>query len=407
MTTHWGPWRFIAWFGVTSLLADVVYEGARSITGPYLASLGLGAAAIGAITGAGEAVALAGRVVSGPIADRTRAYWPLVFGGYAMTVLTVPLMGLVSVTWVVAALILAERAGKAVRRPAKDVMLSHASSSIGRGRGFAVHEALDQFGGVIGPLLVAGTFAATQDYAPTFAVLAIPGVLVAAALVVMRMRVPDAAVYEPGEAAHAPAPSAAAPSAPAPSGAAPRGRLGSALWWYAAFAGTAALGFTTFGVIAYHLLESGLVSAGAVPLVYAGAMIVDALAALAVGGLYDRVGRRVLLAVPILGAAVAPLVFSTTLAPVLCGVALWAVVLGLQESVMRAEVAALAPPGRRGTAYGAFAAVTGVAAFVGGALTGALYEASLTLLVWVIVGLQVAALGLAAAGFRRRAAGVA
>ncbi|HEX2417920.1 MAG TPA: MFS transporter, partial [Micromonosporaceae bacterium] len=146
-------WRFVATFGVVSLLADLVYEGARSVSGPYLASLGASAVVVGVVTGAGEAVALAGRLATGPLTDRTRAYWPITLVGYGVTLAAVPLLGVFPALGVAAALFLLERAGKAIRSPAKDVMLSHASAAVGRGKGFAVHEALDQIGALAGPLL--------------------------------------------------------------------------------------------------------------------------------------------------------------------------------------------------------------------------------------------------------------
>src|SRR5438105_2478892 len=177
------PWRFVLAFGVISLLADMVYEGARSVTGPFLASLGANAGLVGLITGLGEAFAFAGRLGSGPLADRTRAYWPLTIAGYGLTVAAVPLLGFSTVLWLAAVLVIAERAGKAIRSPAKDVLLSHAAGAIGRGRGFAVHEALDQIGALIGPLAVAAIlWWSGGDYRPAFWVLALPGVAVLALL---------------------------------------------------------------------------------------------------------------------------------------------------------------------------------------------------------------------------------
>jgi MFS family permease len=386
----YSPWRFVVAMGFVSMLADVVYEGSRAITGPFLASLGVSAVAVGAITGVGEAIGFAGRLGSGPLADKTRAYWPLLIIGYAMTVVAVPFLGVTSVVWIVATLIFIERAGKAVRRPAKDVILSHATSAIGRGRGFAVHEALDQFGAVLGPLAVAGAFHLTHNYAPTFAMLALPGLIVMVLLLRLRRRVPDPSAYEEDFAADEPA------ASPASAGRrrATRAPLGRPFWWYLSFATVTTIGYTTFGVVGFHLVRSGLATTAEVAVIYAAAMIVDALAALAVGALFDRVGRRVLLVVPVLAAAIPPLAFSRSLPLAIAGVLVWGAVMGVQESVLRAAVADLIPSGRRGTAYGIFAAAIGAAALVGGILTGALYETSLPLLVAVVAGIQVAALAL-------------
>lgn len=129
-----GPLGFVLTFGVVSMLADVVYEGARSITGPFLASLGATAVMVGFITGFGEAVVLVLRLGTGPLADRTRKYWPLTIAGYGLTVIAVPLLALAGSLWQASALIIMERFGKALRTPARDTMLSHAGAEMGRGR---------------------------------------------------------------------------------------------------------------------------------------------------------------------------------------------------------------------------------------------------------------------------------
>jgi MFS family permease len=169
----------------------------------------------------------------------------------------------------------------------------------------------------------------------------------------------------------------------------------------------ATVGYSTFGVFGYHLVKEGLTSAAVVPVIYAAAMAVDGLAALAVGALFDRVGRRVLIAVPVLAAVVPPLAFSNHLGTAIAGILIWAVVLGIQESVMRAAVADLIPVERRGTAYGVFATALGLAALAGASMTGALYEASLPLLVGVVVAIETAALAMYVVWSRRRAAAVA
>ncbi|MFE5685258.1 MFS transporter [Streptomyces sp. NPDC056512] len=385
------PWRFVVWFGVVSLLADFVYEGARSVTGPLLASLGASAAVVGAVTGAGEAAALLLRLGSGPLADRSGRFWGWAIAGYALTVASVPMLGLTGVLWAACALVIAERVGKAVRSPAKDTLLSHAAAATGLGKGFAVHEALDQVGALLGPLTVAGMLAVTgDDYGPTLAVLAVPGVAVLALLVWLRRQVPDPAAYE----------RAVAPGREQPR---PGARLPRDFWVYASFTAATMTGFATFGVLSFHLVARGLVPTAAVPLLYAAAMAVDALAALATGWVYDRVGPRVLIVLPVLSAAVPALAFTDSLAPVVLGALVWGAATGVQESTLRAVVADLVAPGRRATAYGVFAAVVGVAAFAGGALTGVLYDTSIPLLIVVVAAIQAAAvLLLAVTGLRAR-----
>ncbi|MFB7452704.1 MFS transporter [Streptomyces sp. NPDC056194] len=378
-----GPWRFVLWFGTVSLLADIVYEGARSVTGPLLASLGASALVVGVVTGAGEAAALGLRLVSGPLADRTHRFWGLTIAGYALTVASVPLLGAAGVLWVACALVIAERVGKAVRSPAKDTLLSHAAAATGRGRGFAVHEAMDQVGALIGPLLVAGVLALTGgDYGPALGVLALPGLAVLGLLYRLRARVPDPEAYER---------EAAATAVPASDHQAGDRRLPREFWTYAAFTATTTTGLATFGVLSFHLVQRHLLSAAWVPVLYAAAMAVDALAALATGWLYDRHGPRVLIALPVLTAAVGMLAFTDTLGIAVAGSLVWGAAMGIQESTLRATIADLVPSGRRATAYGLFAGVVGAASLVGGALIGGLYGYSVPLLITVVVSLQVLA----------------
>lgn len=383
-------WRFVTTFGVVSLLADVVYEGARSITGPLLASLGATAVVVGVVTGVGEAAALLLRVVSGPLTDRTGRFWAWAIAGYFLTVVTVPFLGVVGVLWAAAVLVIAERVGKAVRSPAKDTLLSHAAAVTGRGRGFAVHEAMDQLGAFAGPLAVAGMLVVFGgDYAPTLALLALPGVGVLLLLVWLRARVPEPAHYE----AAAGVSTATPPLKPG----VPQGFLRSlprAFWVYSGFSACTMVGFTTFGVLSFHQVESGLVAVAAVPLIYAAAMAADALAALATGWAYDRRGARVLGALPVLSALVPLLAFGQHVGLIVAGALVWGAAVGIQESTLRAVVADLVDPPRRATAYGVFAAVIGGAAAAGGALTGLLYSRSVTVLVVVVIAIQFAAIAL-------------
>ena len=381
-----GPWRFVVAFGVISLLADFVYEGARSITGPLLASLGASALVVGIVTGVGEAAALGLRLVSGPLADRTQRFWAWTIAGYALTVVSVPPLGVAGALWLACALVIAERVGKAVRSPAKDTILSYATARTGRGRGFAVHEAMDQIGALAGPLVVAAVLALTGDrYGPALGVLAVPGALVLALVVWLRVRVPDPAAYE-----HGSKPSitheVAAP-----------GRLPRTFWVYAAFTAATVSGFATFGVLSYHLVAHHVLPAAAVPVLYAAAMGVDAVAALATGWCYDRDGPRTLVVLPVLAAVVPVLAFTENVGLTVAGALVWGAAVGVQESTLRATVADLVPTGRRATAYGVFAGIVGAASLGGGALAGALYGYSIPVLIEATIAIQVFALVLLAA----------
>ncbi len=292
------PLHFIVVFGVVSLLGDFVYEGARSVVGPYLATLGAGAALVGFITGAGEAVALVLRLGTGRLSDRTGRHWTISIAGYVITFVSVPLLALASTLWPAAVLVVTERFGKAVRTPARDTMLAEASVDMGRGRAFALHEAMDQSGALLGPLLVA-LMIAVSGYKLGFAVLAIPGAIALGVLLALRRAVPFPAAYETG---HAPA-VAVPPSST---------RLPRRFWLYALFTAISVAGYATFGVLGFHLQVRHVVPDAQIPIIYAVAMGVDALAALGSGWLYDRVGLRGLIAMPVLTAAVPFLSFSTT-----------------------------------------------------------------------------------------------
>ncbi|WP_252274582.1 MFS transporter [Nocardioides sp. LMS-CY] len=395
-TAGWTPWRAVFAFGLVSLTADMVYEGMRAVSGPFLGSLGASALTVGLVTGAGEAVALVLRLAAGAWADHSRRHWRLTVVGYAMTAICVPLLAVapfVGAAGVALAsvLILLERTGKAIRSPAKSALLARMATATGRGRGFGVHKALDQVGAFAGPLLMAGALAVTGAYWPGFAVLAIPGALCLLLLAQLRRRVPSIAEPDPEDT---PVPAAGG-------GALRRVRaavLGSDLpGTFHLFALSAALttaGLMTFGVISYRFVDAGLVAIAAVPLVYALAMAVEALAALVTGDLFDRWGAGILLAVPALVSVVPVAVFADQLWLVLVGVAVWGLATGVQDSTVKAYVASLVGPSRRATAYGVFAAVQGLGALGGGALAGALVIGHAALLAACIGVLQVVAFGL-------------
>ncbi|NUS40409.1 MAG: MFS transporter [Terrabacter sp.] len=407
---RWSAWRVVWWFGFVSLAADMVYEGARSVYGPLLASLGASAVVVGLVTGAGEAMALVLRLVFGPLADRTGRYWGLTILGYGLTAVCVPLLAVTPFVGgaglvLAAVLILLERSGKAVRSPSKSALLAHVASAVGRGRGFGLHKALDQIGAFAGPLLVAAVIGAAGVIWPGMAVLAVPGVAAMVLLAVIRSRVPDPSVYDEDHQAASSAVAGAESPAAQP---VPAGRAGLRAWFadavgaglpraffgYALAAGLTTGGLVTFGIIGYHLSVKGLVAVAAVPLVYAGAMAVEALAALGVGLVYDRRGGAVLYLVPVLVALVPPLALTGQLWVALVGVAVWGLATGVQDSTVKALVAEVVAAPRRATAYGVFAGVQGAFAIVGGLVAGWLYDRSLPALVVVVAVSQLVALAL-------------
>ncbi len=373
--------RFIVLLGLVSLAADMTYEGARSVTGPFLGVLGAGAVVVATTSGLGELVGYGLRAASGYLSDRTGRYWAVTGVGYAVNLLAVPLLAVAGRWEVAAGLIVAERVGKAVRTPARDAMLSHAAAAVGRGWGFGLHEALDQVGAVAGPLLVAAVLAAGGGYRTAFAVLAAPAVVALATLLLARLSYPSPRRLE-----------AEVPSAPAPW---PR-----RFWLYLAGTGLVAAGFADFPLVAFHVARHRLAPDAWIAGLYALAMGVDALAALVVGRLYDRAGVVVLAWAVAAAALFAPLVFVGSLPGVLVGVALWGLGMGAQESVMRAAVAGLVAPPHRGAAFGLFHAWYGVTWFAGSALMGVLYEISPAWVAAFSVAAQAAAVPLLLAGAR-------
>ncbi len=373
------PLRFVLVFGLVSGLGDFVYEGARSVVGPYLATFGASAALVGVVTGVGEAVALVFRLFTGRLSDRTGRHWAISITGYAITMVSVPLLAVAGPLWLVCVLIVGERFGKAVRTPARDTMLAEASVDLGRGRTFAVHEALDQAGALVGPLVVAAVLAAQHSYRAGFAILAVPAVLAMLTLAFLRRQVPRPAAYDPTVHAVQTRPVALH-------------GFSRRYWQYTAFTAATLAGFATFAVLAYHLEHRHVVSPAQVPVMYAVAMGLAGLASLGSGEVYDRVGLRALMVLPVLGAVVPFLSFSTSVPLVWAGAALWGILMGVHESTMRAAVADLVPRERRGAGYGTFTAVYGLAWLAGAALTGVLYDVSVRAAITFAVAEQAVAL---------------
>ncbi len=365
---------FVVLFGCVSLFADMTYEGARSITGPFLAVLGSGAAVVGVVAGLGELVGNVFRLVSGFIADRTRRYWLLTILGYAVNLFAVPLLALAG-NWVIASLlIVVERFGKAVRKPSGDTMLSFARDTVGSGWTYAIQEALDQVGAVTGPLIVAGVlFFRGDNYRLGFGVLALPAVLAIAIVLATRFLYPDPSKLETKKL-----------------DVETRG-FDKRYWISLGAVGLVAAGFADWALVAFHFESRRLFSDAAIPLLYALAMGVDALSALVFGRLYDRIGPGTLAIAAFVSAWFAPLAFLGGPGAAIAGAALWGIGMGWQESIMRSVVADLTPKERRASAFGVFNTGYGVCWFAGSALIGFLYTWSIPAVVVFSVAAQLAA----------------
>ena len=356
-------WRFIILVGVVSLFSDITYEGARSISGPFLGELKASAVVVGVVAGLGEFLGYALRLGSGYLTDRLGKYWPITFTGYALNLLAVPLLALAGSWEIAALLLLLERIGKAVRTPARDAMLSHATSAVGRGWGFGFHEAMDQIGAVTGPLIVAAVLYFQGGYRQGFAVLLLPAVL---ALVVITLA---ARLYPHPQHLEVSAPTLETAGFTRP------------YWLYIMAVGLLGAGYADFPLIAYHFGKTALLPSGWIPLFYAVAMAVDAVAALLLGRLFDRLGMPVIMGTAALSACFAPLVFLGGWGLALAGMVLWGIGMGALESIIKAALADMVPRDRRATGFGLFNAGFGLFWFLGSALMGLLYEFSLGALV--------------------------
>lgn len=388
---------FILLFGVVSLFSDVTHEGADSIRGVYLSLLGASAGAIGFVSGLGELIGYSMRYLFGRLTDKTRRYWPMTILGYVLDIIAVPALALVGEHgWVWAcALLVVQRMGKAIKKPAKDTILSFAASQEGIGKSFGIQELLDQIGAFLGPVLLYlvmlfqtdGTV--FQTYSTAFAVLAIPGAITLVLLFITKHKFPNPEHFEPDPKQYIPF------------------RMKKEFVLYIAGISLFAFGFIDYSIVIMHVsrtyssLAAGLaqttslVSSGTLPLLYAGAMLTDAVAALIFGAVYDKKGVTALVLSTLLSAPFPILIFTGRSVPaVLAGIALWGVGMGAQESILKAAVTSMVPKASRATGYGIFECSFGVFWFLGSWLLGVLYDVSIPAMVAISVLAQLAAIPL-------------
>lgn len=380
--------RFVFLLGWVSLFADLCYEGMRAAIGPYLALMGASATAVGAVAGTGEAIGYALRYVSGSLADKTRRYWLIAIVGYSTNLVAVPLLALAGSWPMVAALVGLERLGKAIRSPAKSTIASFAASDMGAGKVFAITEAMDQVGGLLGPLLVTAVLAwkgeSLAGFAWAFVILGIPAAIAVAILLRARRLVPDPRALEQTSSEE-------------------HGALGPSYRVYLVGVALIAIGLADWPLLAYHMQKEQLLATKWLPVAYAAAMAADGVAAMVAGSAFDRVrargktGAGVVSVFVLVGAAYAPLVWLGGVGSAIAGIALWSIALAATESIGKAMIATIVPRGERGRAYGLYYLVWGLAWWVGSILLGALYDwsrtvASITAFAALVAGAVVVAL---------------
>jgi predicted MFS family arabinose efflux permease len=367
--------RFVLVIGIVQLFADMTYEGARGIIGPFLGSLGAGATVVGFTAGFGELMGYAFRSVTGYFADKTHKYWVFIFAGYLVNMLAVPALALAGNWPLAAVLVIAERTGRAIRKPSTDALLSHAGSRIGHGWAFGLNEFLDQTGATLGPLLMALILYFHGGYHNAFALLLIPALLCLGAVTVARTLYPRPHELETRT----------------PIKLQTKG-FSKTYWLYVVAGALIAAGFADFSLIAFHFQQNAVVAPSVVPVFYALAMVTSAVASLVFGRLLDKIGIPAVVLAFFLGALFAPCVFLGGPVLALIGMILWGIGMGGQDSLLKAMLARVIPADKRSTAFGMFDTVFGIAWFVGSAGMGWLYDQSITALIVFSVLLQLAAL---------------
>ena len=382
---HRSALRFVLLIGVVSLFADMTHEGARGISGPFLGTLGASATIVAVVAGLGELLGYVLRYVFGYAADRTGRYWPITLIGYTLQMAVVPLLALAGSWQIAAVLIIGERTGRAMRNPSRDAMLAHATQELGRGWVFGVREALDALGGTLGPLVVAAALYFHGDFRTGFAILVVPALLTLVVLATARRQYPHPSHLEVRE------------GVPDTRG------IPRVFWIYLAGMALIAAAYADYPLIAYHFGQSGVVGTDAIPVLYALAMATEAVAALVLGRLFDRIGLVTVVGATVLTAFFAPLVFLGSAPLAVIGMVLWGLGMAAQESIVKAAVTGMVAADRRASAYGLFDTGFGIFWFLGSVALGILYDRSIVALVAFSVVLQLGAIPLLAVTARELA----
>jgi MFS family permease len=375
--------RFVLTMGIVNLFADMTYEGGASINGPFMQSLGATAAVVSIVAGMGEFLGYSLRAVAGWIADKTGKYWLITLIGYAINLSAVPAMALASGWKLAAAFILAERMGRAFRKPTVEAMLSYSTGKHGKGWVYAVNTALDETGAMLGPLLIALVLYTGGSFRLGYGVLTASALLAFTAVIVARRVFPVPAKLEAGGPATA-----------------TRRNFGVAYGLYTAAGALFAAGLMSFEFVSFHLSSSGTVTEYWIPIFLALATAFAVIASLALGKLYDKIGIAAVVAGVTLAAAFSPFAFFGGFWVALAGLLLWGVGYATQDTLLKVLIASVLPEGKRNLAFGLFYLGYGGGWLVGSVVTGLLYEESRVALVIFAIGVQLASIPLFLLGAR-------
>jgi MFS family permease len=369
MLSKENAFKFVLILGIVNLFADMTYEGASSIIGPFLGSLGASAAAIGIIAGVGEFFGYSLRFIAGYFADKSGKYWLFTFAGYIINLFAVPVLALAGNWPVAAGLMVAERVGRAIRKPSVETMLSYTTGTLGSGWVYGLNNALDQLGATLGPLVMALVLVLKGNYRTGYTVLLISAVLAIATLALARKFFPDPSKFESRPITKT------------------KG-FGASYWLYMSAGACVAAGLVSFELISYHFSKAGTVTQPWIPIFFSVAMGTDAIASLIFGKLFDRAGMAVVVIAFFLSSLFAPFVFFGNFTLALIGMVLWGIGFGAQDTLLKAIIAGILPDGKRSFAFGLFYTAYGSGWLVGSITTGLLYSRSLFLLVAFSVVMQ-------------------
>ncbi len=327
----------------------------RSISGPFLSSLGATALIIGFFSGLGEFLTYSLRFFSGYIADKKRTYWLFTILGYFL-ICCLPFLSFVK-TWQIAVLLLLiERIGKAVRTPARDTLISFAGKNIGYGKSFGIHEVLDQIGAVCGSLIFFLVLSKFKNYSVAFNLMWIPFFFLLIFLFITRKKYEFVVSQEFKKSQNY------------------QKKLNQSFIFYILFVLFSISGFAGFSLISYHLVIKKIFLFSTIPILYMIAMGVDGIVAPFIGNLYDRIKFKSLIFIPFLTVLLPFFSFSLNLYFSIIGIIIYGVIMGCHETVLRASIADIIPPEKRGMAYGIFNSIYGFGFFISGWIIGFLYE---------------------------------
>lgn len=376
---------FIILIGIVSLLSDMTHEGAKSIYGQFLNIVGASPKVISFVGGLGEFLGSALIFVTSIIASKTKKYWTMTIIGYTINLFCIPMLALTTENgWIYAiSLILLERVGKAIRKPAKNTLVSFCSKNLGEGKSFALLECLDQIGAFIGPLVLTlvlylkGTTNLFDSYKFCFLILIIPAILTLCILLFARVKYPTPETFEDDKEEDK----------------SNKLVISKSFKYYLVAISLVAFSFIDFPLITYHVASLNIINEKNLPMLYSLAMLVDSISALIFGFLFDKIGFKTLVLSTLLSMTFPLFIFNfNNSVLIIIGICLWGVGMGAQESILKSSVAKLSTKETRSKCFGLFEGIFGLSWFIGSFVLGLIYEASIIAFIIIPIILQICAI---------------